>query len=235
MTILESRIQSTLFRRKETSQSKNNKREIKYRWSTLPPCFRINCSRYKKVRLWDTRCRTCTKLFQLPVLNSAWHSIHCWFLTIKTTVKDCCRIVPFWTSFCIVNRTLSLIECGSVQIHAASINRIFLPLPLAAFNPLTLERQSAISSRLSNAHDIHFPASLCHRWQLLHWCSETSVLIPWVISDELAKQEAQVFAEFGAIGIPHWQHSTWTKFWIGLSETSAAAWGPSIIKTAQND
>ena len=88
-----------------------------------------------------------------------------------------------------------------------------------------------MSSRLSSPQDIHFPASLCHLWQVLHWCNVTSVLIPWVISEALARQEAQVFAELGAIGIPHWQHRTCTNLFIEISTVaSAVAWGPSIVQ-----
>ena len=37
------------------------------------------------------------------------------------------------------------------------------------------------------------------------------MLIPLVISDLLARQEAHVLIEFGAIGTPHMQHNTLTK------------------------
>ncbi len=57
------------------------------------------------------------------------------------------------------------------------------------------------------------------------------MLIPWVISEALARHEAQVFAELGAIGIPHWQHKTCTNLFIEISTVASAdAWGPSIVQ-----
>ena len=134
--------------------------------------------------------------------------MHCWFRTVKLTVKDCCKIVPFWTSRWTVKRTFNLMEWGSVQIHPASTKRIFCPLLACPLSPLTCARQSPISSRLSSSQATHFPASLCHRWQPRHWCKVASVLIPRVISEVLARHVEQVLAAFGSMSTPHMQHST---------------------------
>ena len=70
--------------------------------------------------------------FQVNFASIWWQSGHIWCYTTNSTIKLCCNIVPFNSSFWIVNLILMRLECGSVHTKPASINRTLLR-PLMRF------------------------------------------------------------------------------------------------------
>ncbi len=111
-------------------------------------CFKINYSRKRKVLLWSTLCLTWTCDCHKCGVYVFLHSSHCKFAITNSTTNVYYKLVLFITSFWTVILTLSLLECGSVQMKLASII-------LTLFNPFTCLRQSARSCGDSNAHATH--------------------------------------------------------------------------------
>lgn len=129
-------------------------------------CFMMSCSRNKNVRLWETFWRTCTSAFHVFLAASLVQSGHwpCW---TRYSISNVCSRIVFVrtfktlknssyrvsrsrkrTSFWIVRETLSLFECGSVQMKWASVNRTLL-------SPFSLLRHMESSSDDSSCASVH--------------------------------------------------------------------------------
>mmetsp|Transcript_120881 Transcript_120881/g.341801 ORF Transcript_120881/g.341801 Transcript_120881/m.341801 type:complete len:254 (+) Transcript_120881:641-1402(+) len=83
-------------------------------------CWRMSDSRCNNVLRCSARCRTCTELSQVWLVNAFLQSPHWRSPTRTSTTTVCCTMYAFRASFCNVSLTLSSLECGSVHMKEAS-------------------------------------------------------------------------------------------------------------------